>query len=58
MAKQFEIQATITTNTTVTVDAETAEEAIERFEAGDWADDGFGEKVNIQRRSMPKQSYP
>lgn len=40
MEKQFQIKATVTYTTTVTVAAANAEEAKQKFDQGKWADSG------------------
>ncbi len=57
--KQFEITARVTLRTTVTVDADTEEEALAKFEAMDWADDGFSgaEIIDWHNVSRPTKIY-
>lgn len=56
---QYEVRARLEYTTTVTVNAETAEEAKAKFEAMDWADDGIDRAscANWVAQGEPVESY-
>lgn len=57
---QFEVRACVTLHVTVTIDALTGDEALEKFGAMDWADDGLSgaETVNYRALGQPIKVYP
>ncbi len=56
----FTVAATLTHRVTVEVEAESIEHAREKFDDGEWKDDGLsgGELVDWERRGEPQEDKP